>query len=640
MLTGTTSIDYAENGEAAVATYTATDPEGETITWTVTGTDAGVFSITAGVLEFLTSPNYENPVDEDADNAYEVGVKATDLPGMSATVEVTVTVTDVTDPSIVLVIADDGGHEIIGAYGSGQYRTPRIDERAAVGVRFTNAYSKPGTTQSRVALMTGRSNVRNYVDARTLLPGQYTIADLFSEAGYATVIAGKWQLQGAPNRVTGVPADESGFDTYCLFHTAGTSDRRYRRPFIECDGEVIDSSVSDYGPDLFVDFLLEFIESNRNVPFLAYYPMVLPHAPFDPPPDGQCSDATDKQCVFEDMVAYLDKNVGRVWDKLEALELLDNTVFLFTSDNGTPPWFVSLLDGESIDGDKRTPTDGGTHVPLIVHVPGREGGQVLDDLVDFTDFLPTLADAAGLKIPDNVTLDGSSFWDRLQGGSGDPRSWIYSYYFPEPYGDMFDSPASHPAIAYVRDKRYKLYSSGELFDLSVDRLEVHPLPGDDEDSSEARAKLQTALDSMPEQGQEIRWSHVSRDVLASALASQPRPRWRPVLKSATVDGDAITLEYVGILNPNRNPGADAFRAAVDGVERTVSAVSLSERDVTLNPRFPGKGWPDRYSKLHSGSERATAQEPEGGAHCIGPVRRTRQERDSARPCASNHRVHR
>ena len=575
VVTGEVSIEYAENGEGKVTTYTATDPEEESITWFVSGTDGTVFSITVGVLEFLTPPNYENPADQDGDNIYEVEVVATDSSGASGTIAVTITVTDVNDPNIVLIMADAVGYEAFGAYGSTQYRTPRIDALAAEGVRFTNAYSKPSCTPSRVALMTGKSNVRNYVDFSVLLPGQYTIADLFREAGYATAIAGKWQLHGRPTTVTGVAAG-TGFDTYCLWHTANTSRRRYWMPSIECDGEIIDSYLGDYGPDLFVDFLLEFIESNQERPFFAYYSMVLPHHPFEPPPQAQCPGEDDDQCNFEDMIAYLDHNIGRIRDKLADLELLDNTILVFTSDNGTDRRLVSDLRGEMIHGDKQLPTDGGTRVPLIVRAPGVRAG-VLDDLIDFTDFLPTLADAAGLTIPDGNTLDGVSFWDRLQGNPGRPREWIYTYYFPNPYVSKFDNPYYHPEMSYVRDKRYKLYGTGELYDVSVDRHEVHPLPSDDGESRAARNKLQAALDSMPERGQQILWSHVT----AVASTAVPFLRWRPVLSKATVDGAELTLTYAGVLDTSVTPPVGSFTVNVDGSERTVFAVSINDRAVTL-----------------------------------------------------------
>ena len=574
---GPNNVNYMENGNSLVARYSADDPEKDAITWAVSGRDGPAFSIDDGVLEFRTPPNYERPADNDGDNEYQVDVAATDSSQASTTFAVTIKVTDVRDPNIVLIMADDVGYEAFGSYGSTQYRTPRLDELASAGVRFTHAYSKPVCTPSRVALMTGKSNVQNYADFGVLLPGQYTFADLFREAGYTTAIAGKWQLHGGKySRLTGVEADEAGFDTYCLWNTDKTGESRYWNPSIECDGQVIERGQDDYGPDIFTDFLLEFIESNQDGPFFAYYPMVLPHSPFVPPPDAQCAATDNEQCNFEDMISRLDHNVGRIHDKLAALELLDNTILVFTSDNGTNRTLVSYLNGVEIHGDKSLPTDGGTRVPLIAVAPGGEGGRVIDDLIDLTDFLPTLADAAALTIPEDVTLDGVSFWERLQGKAGHPREWIYTYYFPWPYAYTYNNPAQHPELAYARDKRYKLYSTGELFDLSEDRHEIHPLPSDHEDSLEARTRLQEALYSMPAAGQEIRWSFVN-----DGATSGKRPLWRPVLKEATVRGNELTLTYAGTLRTKVEPPADAFMVHVDGTERTVSAVSITASAVTL-----------------------------------------------------------
>ena len=574
---GPNNVNYVENATSPVARYSTDDPEEDAITWGVSGSDGPAFSIDDGVLEFRTPPNYERPADNDADNEYQVDVVATDSSQAGTTIAVTIKVTDVRDPNIVFIMADDVGYEAFGSYGSTQYRTPRLDELASAGVRFTHTYSKPVCTPSRVALMTGKSNIQNYADFGVLLPGQYTFADLFREAGYTTAIAGKWQLHGGKySRLTGVEADEAGFDTYCLWNTDKTGENRYWDPSIECDGQVIERGQDAYGPDIFTDFLLEFIESNQDGPFFAYYPMVLPHSPFVPPPDAQCPATDDEQCNFEDMVSRLDHNVGRIHDKLAALELLDNTILVFTSDNGTNRSLVSYLDGVAIHGDKNLPTDGGTRVPLIAVVPGGEGGRVIDDLIDFTDFLPTLADAAALTIPEDVALDGVSFWERLQGNAGHPREWIYTYYFPWPYAYTYNSPAQHPEVAYARDKRYKLYSTGELFDLFEDRHEIHPLPSDHEDSLEARARLQVALYSMPAAGQEIRWSFVN-----DGATSGKRPLWRPVLKAATVRGNELTLTYAGTLRTKVEPPADAFMVHVDGTERTVSAVSITANAVTL-----------------------------------------------------------
>lgn len=423
-------------------------------------------------------------------------------------------------PNVVLLLADDVGYECFGAYGSRQYRTPRIDRLADGGVRFTNCYATPLCTPSRVALMTGLSNARNYADFGSLLPDQATVADLFRDAGYATAVAGKWQLQGSAN-APGVAAGD-GFDSYCLWNTGNTERDRFWNPSIECDGEILLTDADDYGPDIFADFLLRFMETNRTRPFFVYYPMVLVHSPFVPTPHSQDRESTDEQRNFEDMVAYTDHIVGRLQDKLEELGLVRDTVFVFTADNGTHHRLSSRLGADEIQGDKGAPTDAGTHVPLVVSAPGRvAGGRVLDDLIDFADFLPTLAEGAGLSVRERPGPDGRSFWGRLEGKPGNPRKWLYTYYFPRPFATAFDTPYTHPEVLYVRDERYKLYGSGELFDVRADPAEQRPLPADDRGSRAARRRLAEALARMPRRGQRIPAAR------SEAARSAPRPRWRP-----------------------------------------------------------------------------------------------------------------
>ena len=394
-------------------------------------------------------------------------------------------------PNVVLIMADDVGYECFGFSGSKQYDTPQLDRIADSGVRFTNAFSTPLCTPSRVAIMTGKSNVRNYLDFGVLDPGETTFAKLFREAGYATAIAGKWQLQGSA-KVKGVDPADAGFDTYCLWNTAMTKRPRYWTPSIEQDGKLLDLPDDAYGPDVFADFLIRFMERNREGPFFAYYPMALVHDPFLPTPDSADRDSKDEQRNFEDMVAYMDKIVGRIDGAIDRLGLRDNTVLIFTSDNGTHKKIFSELNGRTIQGAKGTPTDAGTHVPMLVRAPGfGPGGRVLDDLIDWSDYLPTLAEAIGAPPP--AGTDGRSFWPRIQGKAGNPRDWLYTWYFPRPYAERFDDAYRHPEVRFARDARYKLYGDGRFFDLSRDPEEQAPLARE----GSAYGKLKSALDQMP-----------------------------------------------------------------------------------------------------------------------------------------------
>ncbi len=423
--------------------------------------------------------------------------------------------------NIVLVLADDVGYECFEPYGSRQYRTPSLAALARAGVRFDHCYATPLCTPTRVALMTGQNNVRNYTDFGALHPGEFTFTHLFRKAGYATAVAGKWQLQGTP-RAKGVDPKDSGFDSYCLWNTSLTGRERYWKPSIERDGKLIETRDSDYGPDLFAGFLTDFIHKNRTRPFFVYYSMALTHSPFVPTPDSENRQSKDRTRNFADMVAYCDKLTGRLAAAIQEMKLWEDTLFVFTADNGTEHTITSELGGRQIRGDKGCPTGAGTHVPLIVAGGGIPGGRVVNDLIDFTDFLPTFAEAAGLKLPPSIPFDGVSFWPQLIGQRGKPREALYNYYFPRPFASKFDTPYAHPEIRYAWNHRHKLYSDGRLFDIVKDPEERRPLPAeqDDKDLSAIRQRLRRVIASMPAHG-----ARIPEECWRRAQGVPP-PRWQ------------------------------------------------------------------------------------------------------------------
>ena len=192
------------------------------------------------------------------------------------------------------------------------------------------------------------------------------------------------------------------------------------------------------------------------------------------------------------MVAYMDKIVGRIVRKLDELGLRENTLVLFTGDNGTPKGITSAMrDGRRIKGGKGLTTDAGTHVALIANWKGTtRAGKVCGDLVDFNDFLPTLAEVAGASLAKDVRTDGRSFLPQLRGRKGNPKDWIFCHYGPKHGGRKLKR--------FVRDKRWKLYHTGELFDVEADPLEREPivLGQGGEQAAAARQRLQAALDSI------------------------------------------------------------------------------------------------------------------------------------------------
>jgi arylsulfatase A len=392
-------------------------------------------------------------------------------------------------PNVVLILADDLGYECVTANGGQSYKTPHLDRLAAGGVRFEHCHAQPLCTPTRVQLMTGRSNVRNYLNFGTLVRTETTFAHLLKRAGYATAICGKWQLGREEDSPRHFGFDES----YLWQHTRRPP--RYANPGLEHNGRRLDFAGGEYGPRLMNEYALDFITRKRGEPFFLYYPMTLTHAPFQPTPDSRAWDARLKGEAanndpkhFADMVAYMDRLIGALDARLGELGLRDDTLILFVGDNGTGRPITSRFRGGSYRGGKGTTTRAGTHVPLIASWPGVvKKGRVNGDLISTEDFLPTLCQAAGAGVP--AGTDGMSFLPQLRGEKGTPREWIYSWYSPRQKADL-------TVREFAFDRSCKLYRTGQFFDLTADPGEARPLKAADLTGPAALAakKLQAALD--------------------------------------------------------------------------------------------------------------------------------------------------
>lgn len=400
-------------------------------------------------------------------------------------------------PNVILILADDLGYETLGANGGTSYKTPVLDKLAANGVRFDHCFVQPLCTPTRVQVMTGNYNIRNYLQFGNMDPKLITFGALFRQAGYATCMAGKWQL----GHDVELPK-KFGFDEYCLWqHTRRPE--RYKNPGLEINGVATNWTKGEFGPDIVSDYALDFIRRKKGAPFFLYYPMLLTHPPFVATPDSadyndqkkkrqsQEGDAANRH--FGEMVAYMDKLVGKLLSRLDELGLRDNTLVVFVGDNGTAHGVPSRMGDRVVIGGKGKTTDAGMHVPLIASWPAKvRGGKVCSDLVDSTDFLPTICEAAGVPLPATLKIDGHSFLPQLRGEKGVPREWIYSWYSRE--GVLAE------ARECAFNHRYKLYRAGRFYDLSTDLEEKNPLnvatlQGD---AATAARLLQGALDQFRE----------------------------------------------------------------------------------------------------------------------------------------------
>ena len=380
-------------------------------------------------------------------------------------------------PNIVFILADDLGIDGFGCYGSDRFKdhTPHIDALAKSGLRFDFCYSMPTCNPSRCALMTGRyefhtGNAPSYRD-------EASMARTLKQAGYATGMAGKWrQMRDTPG--------DWGFDEYL---TDPSPSGYYWETKYTTNKDALEAKTGTYGPDLCRDFTLDFLERHKDQPFFFYYPTHLVHNPIVRTPQS-VGTTKDQDTLYADNVAYLDKQVGEIVAAIDRLGLRERTIIVFASDNGTAKYGIehAYIHGRHIYGMKETMLEGGSRVPLIVNWKGTVApGRTSEDLIDFTDLLPTFAELASATLPAIPVLDGRSFAPQIRGESGTPRKWVYVQH-----------NTAHEW--YALEHGWKLNQAGDLFDMSDAPFAEKPVsPGEANDSARAaRDRLQTVLDQL------------------------------------------------------------------------------------------------------------------------------------------------
>jgi len=407
-------------------------------------------------------------------------------------------------PNVLLIMADDVGVEALGCYGGESYQTPRLDALAEGGMKFTHCYSMPVCHPTRITLMTGRYPFRTGNPRWGTFPKkeeQNNIGQVMKRTGYVTAVAGKWQICTMKNDLD--HANRLGFDESCLF--GWHEGPRYHSPYIYQNGKPLKDLEDSYGPDVYVDFLIDFMRRNTETPFFAYYPMALCHDVTDDLKDPVPFGPDGHYDSFKTMIEAMDVRVGQLIDSLDELGLRENTLVIFTTDNGSPVRsiysaevnpnpskndtytrvpVVSRQNGIDVSGGKGSLNNAGTRVPLIANWPGKvQSGQVANDLVDFSDFLPTVAEFGQADLPDGVTLDGQSFAARIIDDQPFSRKWAF---------------VEHRGKHWARDQRWKLYDNGDLFDITHDPGEKNSVSQGDgnDEANAARRHLRSALKSL------------------------------------------------------------------------------------------------------------------------------------------------
>ncbi len=450
-----------------------------------------------------------------------------------------------TKPNIVLIMADDLGYGEVGVYGQEKIKTPHLDQLAAEGMRFTQFYSGNAVcAPARCVLMTGKhpghASIRNNGDPGEMLPetkalgaefpGQHplpaeevTLAEVLKARGYATAAIGKWGLghfgtSGDPNR--------QGFDLFYGFNCQRHAHNHYPR-YLWRNRQKEPQPGNDrtlrgetYSQDRFREVALEFIDAHADRPFFLYLPFAVPHLSIQVPDEDlkQYTDTIPEEAYehkgylehptpragYAAMVSHMDRDIGAILARLDELNLRDNTLVLFTSDNG--PTFDRLGGSDSqffnsaagLRGLKGSLYEGGIRVPLIVRWPGKvPAGAVSDMLAAFWDMLPTLAEAAGAETP--AGIDGISFLPQLR-GERQPRQHDYLYWEFPGYGGQQALRMGDWKVVRQNLNRPRMKEAGkfELYNLATDPGESQDVADEHpEVLAQAKRRMQEARAASP-----------------------------------------------------------------------------------------------------------------------------------------------
>lgn len=422
-------------------------------------------------------------------------------------------------PNIIWIMADDLGYGDLGAYGQEVILTPRLDRMAEEGLRFTRFYSghtvcAPARSTLMTGLHTGKTRIRGNFSQATegrvpLERVDTTVAEILQQAGYTTGIIGKWGL-GEPG-TTGIP-NRKGFDYFWGFLNQARAHKYYpewvwrQADQVELAGNR-EGGREQYSHDLTTEEALSFIRENREGPFFLYLAYQLPHAELLVPEES-LADYLDEDgnSIFEEvsfegagnyaaqempnatyaaMVSWLDRDVGRLLDLLQNLDIEENTLVFFTSDNGPhaeggydPEYFNS---NGSLRGIKRDLYEGGIRVPMIVRMPGTvPAGEVSDQVWAMWDFLPTAAEIAGVEAPENIS--GISMVKALLNQPQEDHEFLY-WEFHE---GRFSQAVRFEDWKAVRND---IDQPVELYNLSTDPGEQNNIAGDYPDIVEQAREL-------------------------------------------------------------------------------------------------------------------------------------------------------
>ena len=403
-------------------------------------------------------------------------------------------------PNIVFIMADDLGFGHLGSYGQKKIKTPNLDILASQGLRFTQFYS--GSTvcgPARSTLMTGyhtgNTSVRGNTGGIPLLDEDVTIAEMLKSKGYKTGMFGKWGL--GDFETSGTP-DKQGFDEY-FGYLHQVHAHFYYSEYLWDNGEKMfldgnkDGNRNQYTHDLITEKALEFIDDNSKDPFFLYVGYTIPHTELLVPEDSMneylgnwdepnpyvghhYASQPYPRSAFAGMISRMDRDVGRIMDILDELNLTNETIIFFTSDNGGQGFDgpdLEFFDGNGgLRGGKQDMYEGGIRVPLIAKWPGViEESSESDHIWAFWDIMPTIGDIAGAVWPDGI--DGLSMYPALLGMAAPKHEYLYWEYGGEGHLKQAVRMDDWKYVKH-RDGTSELYNLKNDFSESDNLLESHP----------------------------------------------------------------------------------------------------------------------------------------------------------------------
>lgn len=366
-------------------------------------------------------------------------------------------------PNIVLVLTDDQGWGDLSVHGNDSIQTPVLDQLAQTGLQFDRFYVSPVCAPTRASLLTGRYHLRTgctWVTHRkeVMRSEELTLAEILKTAGYQTGLFGKWHNgEQYPNDPNG-----QGFDEFYGF-SSGHWNNYFNSKLMHNQEEV---PFSGFIVDDLTNKAIDFIKTNQSQPFFCYVPYNTPHSPMQVPDHYftkyKAKGLTDFNACAYGMVENIDDNVGRLQQTLDSLGLIDNTIFIFTTDNGPNGW---RFNG-GMKGRKGWVDEGGIRVPFFIKYPNENltGGRSVKALASHIDILPTLLELCDLEVPETVSLDGKSLVPVLKNENSDwPERNIYTF----PIANQL-----RPYPGSVRNNQYRLVferdSSITLYDMLKD----------------------------------------------------------------------------------------------------------------------------------------------------------------------------